>query len=88
MKIPYITADDVALSWPDMVAALLAGHKGVRPQVSDQFLHRGNDVLLSRAAWINGLGVAVKSVTVFPEKYPLCRGRCCCLMMKAVLLRR
>ncbi|MBL1435869.1 MAG: ornithine cyclodeaminase [Rhodobacteraceae bacterium] len=74
MNIPYITAKDVALDWQKMVAALLAGHKGVRPQVSDQFLHRGEDVLLSRAAWIDGLGVAVKSVTVFPKKTPSVQG--------------
>lgn len=74
MDIPYITAKEVALDWPEMVAALLAGHLGVRPQVSDQFLHRGEDVLLSRAAWIDGLGVAVKSVTVFPNKAPSVQG--------------
>ncbi|NOR63370.1 MAG: ornithine cyclodeaminase [Rhodobacteraceae bacterium] len=74
MNIPYIKAADVALSWPDMVAALQAGHLGVRPTVSDQFLHRGEDVLLSRAAWINGLGVAVKSVTVFPAQVPSVQG--------------
>jgi len=74
MSIPYITAADVALNWPDIVAALLAGHKGGRPAISDQFLHRGDDVLLSRAAWIDGLGVAVKSVTVFPGKVPSVQG--------------
>ena len=74
MDIPYITATDVKLNWSDMVAALLVGHKGARPQISDQFLHRGNDVLLSRAAWINGLGVAVKSVTVFPAQVPSVQG--------------
>jgi len=74
MGIPYITATDVKLNWSDLVAALMAGHKGERPQVSDQFLHRGNDVLLSRAAWINGLGVAVKSVTVFPAQVPSVQG--------------
>ncbi|HIP23078.1 MAG TPA: ornithine cyclodeaminase [Rhodobacteraceae bacterium] len=74
MSIPYIIASDVALSWPDIVAALLAGHKGVRPQISDQLLHRGEDVLLSRAAWIDGLGVAVKSVTVFPSQEPSVQG--------------
>ncbi|MCK4862342.1 MAG: ornithine cyclodeaminase, partial [Rhodobacteraceae bacterium] len=37
------------------------------PEISDQFLHRGDDTLLSRAAWIDGVGVAVKSVTVMPD---------------------
>ncbi len=74
MTIPYITAEDVSLDWPVMVAALRAGHQGARPEIGDQFLHRGEDVLLSRAAWIDGLGVAVKSVTVFPARVPSVQG--------------
>ncbi|PCJ74382.1 MAG: ornithine cyclodeaminase [Rhodobacteraceae bacterium] len=38
-----------------------------KPEISDQFLHRDGDTLLSRAAWIDGVGVAVKSVTVMPD---------------------
>ncbi|QPH56072.1 ornithine cyclodeaminase [Pontivivens ytuae] len=34
--------------------------------MGDTFLHRGGDVMLSRAAWIDGLGAGVKSVTVLP----------------------
>lgn len=67
VEIPYIGADDVSLEWPVLVAALKQGHLGPRPEISDQFLHRGADTLLSRAAWIDGQGVAVKSVTVMPE---------------------
>lgn len=66
-EIPYIGAADVSLRWPVLVEALRAGHLGPRPEISDQFLHRGADTLLSRAAWIDGQGVAVKSVTVLPE---------------------
>lgn len=54
--------------------ALMAGHKLASPQISDQFLHRGGDTLLSRAAWIDGFGVAVKSVTVMPENTPSVNG--------------
>ncbi len=74
MEIPYIMAKDVSLDWTEMVAALRAGHMGVRPEIGDQFLHRGEDVLLSRAAWIDGLGMAVKSVTVFPARVPSVQG--------------
>jgi len=74
MNIPHITAKDVSLNWRTMVAALRAGHQGVRPEITDQFLHRGDDVLLSRAAWIDGLGIAVKSVTVFPAQVPSVQG--------------
>lgn len=65
--LPYITADDVGkCDWPRLVDALQAGHRGAVPEIADQFLHRGDDVMLSRAAWIDGLGVGVKSVTVLP----------------------
>ena len=67
--IPYIRAEDVEhlLDWNDLADALLAGHKLATPEISDQFVHRGDDTLLSRAAWIDGVGVAVKSVTVMPD---------------------
>ena len=67
--VPYIRANDVEhlLDWNDLADALLAGHKLAMPEISDQFLHRGNDTLLSRAAWIDGVGIAVKSVTVLPD---------------------
>lgn len=67
--IPYIRAQDVEhlLDWNDLADALFAGHRMAKPEISDQFLHRGDDTLLSRAAWIDGVGVAVKSVTVMPD---------------------
>ncbi|MEM1268299.1 MAG: ornithine cyclodeaminase [Pseudomonadota bacterium] len=69
MTPPFITAAAVEgkLDWRRMVAALEAGHRGPPPDLSDQFLHRGGDTLLSRAAWIDGQGIAVKSVSVLPE---------------------
>jgi ornithine cyclodeaminase/alanine dehydrogenase-like protein (mu-crystallin family) len=65
---PVIAAADVEdrLDWCALVDALAEGHRGPRAEIGDQFLHRGPDTLLSRAAWIDGLGVAVKSVTVMP----------------------
>ena len=67
--VPYIRAEDVEhlLDWNDLADALLAGHRMPLAVISDQFLHRGGDTLLSRAAWIDGVGVAVKSVTVMPD---------------------
>jgi ornithine cyclodeaminase len=66
--VPYISAADVAgrLEWTRIADAIAAGHRGPRAEISDHFLGRGDDTLLSRAAWIDGQGVAVKSVTVFP----------------------
>lgn len=67
--VPYITAAEVEpwLDWLALVDALEAGHRGPRAEIGDQFLSRGGDTLLSRAAWIDGQGVAVKSVTVLPD---------------------
>ncbi|WP_230374228.1 ornithine cyclodeaminase family protein [Pontivivens ytuae] len=65
--LPHIRAEDVGpCDWPALCDALEAGHRGPEPQMGDTFLHRGGDVMLSRAAWIDGLGAGVKSVTVLP----------------------
>jgi ornithine cyclodeaminase len=63
--ISFEEADD-RLDWVRVAAALAEGHARAAPEIGDQFLTRGGDTLLSRAAWIDGLGIAVKSVTVFP----------------------
>jgi ornithine cyclodeaminase/alanine dehydrogenase-like protein (mu-crystallin family) len=66
--VPYIVAADVEdrLDWLALADALAEGHRGPAPLIKDQFLARGADTLLSRAASIEGLGIAVKSVTVVP----------------------
>jgi ornithine cyclodeaminase/alanine dehydrogenase-like protein (mu-crystallin family) len=68
-QVPVIGAADIAgrLDWTRLVEALAEGHRGPRPALGDTFLTRGGDTLLSRSAWIDGLGAAVKSVTVLPE---------------------
>ncbi len=68
MQVPYIRAEDVEhrLDWVAMADALQAGHLSAKPAISDQMVTRGADILLSRAAWVDGIGVAVKSVTVLP----------------------
>ncbi len=55
-----------ALDWLGLCAALRAGHDRPRAEIADSFLYRGDDTLLNRAAWIDGLGLAVKSATIFP----------------------
>ena len=66
MDIPFIGFDemDPHLSWQGVTDAMTAGHKLAKPSISDGFAYRGDDTLLSRAAWIDGLGVAVKSATI------------------------
>ncbi|MFD1914270.1 ornithine cyclodeaminase family protein [Halodurantibacterium flavum] len=57
---------EVLLSWEGLTQALAAGHDLPRAKIEDIFLYRDPDTLLSRAAWIDGMGLAVKSATVFP----------------------
>ncbi len=54
------------LNWQAMCDAIEAGHRLPRARIEDSVLRRDDDTLLSRAAWIDGLGLAVKSATVFP----------------------
>ncbi|MBO9397654.1 ornithine cyclodeaminase [Shimia sp. R9_2] len=66
--IPYISFEEGErnINWLGLTDALAAGHDLPRAEISDSFLYRGNDTLLQRQAWIDGLGIAVKSATVFP----------------------
>ena len=54
------------LRWDRMTEALEAGHRMPRAEIGDTFLYSGANTLLSRSAWIEGMGLAVKSATVFP----------------------
>lgn len=67
---------EALLTWPGLVDALVAGHRLPRAEIGDTFLERGPDTALSRAAWIDGLGLAVKTATIFPgnEQAPTVNG--------------
>ncbi len=56
------------LDWIGLTDAMAAGHSLPKAEIADSFLYRGDDTLLNRAAWIDGLGLAVKSATIFPGK--------------------
>lgn len=66
--IPFVPfeAGEKLLDWIQLTDALAAGHVLGRAEIGDTFLYRSADTLLSRAAWIDGMGVAVKSATIFP----------------------
>lgn len=57
---------EAVLNWHTLTDALEAGHRLPRAEVADSFLYRGNDTVLNRAAWIDGLGQLVKTATIFP----------------------
>jgi ornithine cyclodeaminase len=63
--IPFAEGDAV-LDWTRLIRALEAGHDRPRAEIGDTFLYRREDTLLSRSAWIDGMGIAVKSATIFP----------------------
>ena len=54
------------LTWPGLMAAIEAGHRLPRAEIADLFLYRGQDTILDRAAWIDGLGSLVKVATIHP----------------------
>jgi len=66
MKI--INAADVGarLSWQQAVEALRDGHRQPKPLADDMLLAPGENRLLVRSAWIEGLGGGLKAVTIFP----------------------
>ncbi|MEQ3624503.1 MAG: ornithine cyclodeaminase [Celeribacter sp.] len=55
------------VDWPAIVDAIDAGHRMSPAQIEDVFLGPPGRTLLSRAAWIEGLGYGVKSVTVMGD---------------------
>ena len=68
MTIPMIdfAEGDAVCDWINLTDALADGHSRPKTEIDDTFLYRGDDTLLSRSAWIDGLGILVKSATVFP----------------------
>lgn len=67
MSLPFVPAEaEARLDWLALTDAIAAGHLLPKAEVADTFLRRGADTLLSRAAWIDGLGSLVKTATIFP----------------------
>ncbi|MCK4712399.1 MAG: ornithine cyclodeaminase, partial [Marinosulfonomonas sp.] len=55
------------LDWHGLCAALVQAHTLPKAEIGDTLLYRGSDTLLSRSAWIDGMGLAVKAATIFPD---------------------
>lgn len=68
MSVPYITAEmvEARLDWRAVADAIEAGHSQARADLGDVINRRAGDTLLTRAAWVDGLGMGVKSMSVFP----------------------
>lgn len=54
------------LDWLALTDALAAGHRLPEAQLQDVVMRRGTDTMLSRHAWVDGLGIAVKTCQIFP----------------------
>lgn len=68
MSIEIVGPDiEAKLDWIALTEALEVGHSLPRAEVGDTFLRRGGDTLLTRSAWIEGMGIAVKAATIYPE---------------------
>ncbi len=63
--IPFAEGE-ACLDWLSVARAIEAGHSLPRAQIGDTFLYRDHDTMLTRSAWIDGLGIAVKTATIFP----------------------
>lgn len=54
------------INWHGLCRALEQAHRRPRAEITDTFQYRGDDTLLLRSAWIDGMGIAVKLATIFP----------------------
>ena len=66
LQIPFKDGESL-LDWHGLIDAIRDGHNCPKAKIGDTFLYRDPDTLLSRSAFIDGLGIAVKSATVFLE---------------------
>lgn len=57
---------EAKLDWIALTDAIRAAHDLPQAEIADSFLYRRDDTLLTRSAWIDGLGLAVKPATIFP----------------------
>ena len=58
---------DPLLTWTGVADALEKGHFLDKAKIGDLLLQDSPNALLSRGAWIDGLGMALKSMSVFPD---------------------
>lgn len=56
-----------SLNWLELLTQLTEGHKLPKAKIKDTLITRRDDTLLSRVAWIDGLGQLVKTATIFPK---------------------
>ncbi|MEX6506545.1 ornithine cyclodeaminase family protein [Jiella sp. M17.18] len=73
MRVISFDEADRLLTWSMVADAIADGHRSGPAEIGDLLLQKDGNSLLNRAAWIGGLGIALKSVTVYsgnPQKAP------------------
>ena len=67
--IPFISEEhiDKLLTWSEITDALFSVHQKPEADINDILLQSKNSSLLSRAAWVENYGIAVKTATIFPD---------------------
>ena len=67
--IPFISEEhiDKLLTWSEITDALFSVHQRPEADINDILLQSKNSSLLSRAAWVENFGIAVKTATIFPD---------------------
>ena len=55
------------MDWLELTEFIAKGHRLKRAEIRDQFIEFGENTLLSRAAWIEGLGSLVKTALAVPS---------------------
>ncbi len=55
------------LNWHELIEWLIEGHRKPLPQINDHLMAFQEKRLFNRVAWIEGLGSAVKTCTIFPN---------------------
>ncbi len=69
LRIDELTVDRV-MDWSLLVQHMQACHRRPKPQSGDTLVRIGPNAIFTRTAGIEGLGFAVKAVTVFPGNPP------------------
>lgn len=83
MSVPFIpfAEGEALLDWLELTQALADAHDLPKAEIGDTFLYRDPDTMLTRSAWIDGLGSAVKTANIFPGNpargEPLIHGAVC-----------
>lgn len=62
---------EASLDWLALVQALEAGHRLPKAEIGSTYLEHDGNTVISLSAWIDGLGIAVKTPTIFPKNVGL-----------------